>query len=304
MRNKVAMLACALLSGPLAAGDFEDAFVAASIGDFAKAAQLWGPLAVQGNRNAQYMVGLMHGTGAGVAQNEIEAAKWMRLAAESGSAGAQGELGSMYESGRGVPQNFAEALKWYRLSAEQGNPYAQTSLAGLYGNGKGVAQNYIVAHTYANLASNSQGYDGSQRSWARGVRDDFARVMTPDQVAEAQRRAANWVAQGGDKDGYGPWVGSRLPEELSLVLARTAARDIRYPSQAQLMRWQGTTEVLMRIGADAKLKDASIAKSSGYDILDAEALDKVRRLKEIDHVPNAFVGREFSVTVPIAFRLQ
>ncbi len=54
----------------------------------------------------------------GVPQNEGEAAKWFRLAAEQGNATAQVALGLMYHEGRGVPQNDKETVKWYRL----GNP--------------------------------------------------------------------------------------------------------------------------------------------------------------------------------------
>ena len=33
----------------------------------------------------------------------------------------------MYDHGRGVPEDDAEALKWYRMAAEQGNAPAQFS---------------------------------------------------------------------------------------------------------------------------------------------------------------------------------
>ena len=41
----------------------------------------------------------------------------------------------MYENGRGVPQDDAEALKWYRKAAEQGNANAQKHLAQIKANG-------------------------------------------------------------------------------------------------------------------------------------------------------------------------
>ena len=40
--------------------------------------------------------------------------------AEQGYAGAQHNLGYMYSKGLGVPENDAEAVKWYRKAAEQG----------------------------------------------------------------------------------------------------------------------------------------------------------------------------------------
>ena len=45
--------------------------------------------------------------------------------AEQGNAAAQGNLGRMYANGEGVPEDDAEAVRWYRLAAEQGYAAAQ-----------------------------------------------------------------------------------------------------------------------------------------------------------------------------------
>ena len=59
----------------------------------------------------------------------------------------------MYDTGRGVPQDDAEALRWYRLAAEQGNTSAQFRLGVAYGTGRGVPQDYVSAHMWLNLAA-------------------------------------------------------------------------------------------------------------------------------------------------------
>jgi hypothetical protein len=56
----------------------------------------------------------------GVPQDDAEAVKWYRRAAEGGHAFAQFHLGFMYDEGRGVPQDKAEAVKWYRRLRDQG----------------------------------------------------------------------------------------------------------------------------------------------------------------------------------------
>ncbi|MDC0081586.1 hypothetical protein OAI34_04220 [Emcibacteraceae bacterium] len=48
------------------------------------------------------------------------AMKEWRPLAEQGVARAQANLGFMYENGRGVPEDDVEAVKWYRLAADQG----------------------------------------------------------------------------------------------------------------------------------------------------------------------------------------
>ena len=40
----------------------------------------------------------------------------------------------MYQNGRGVPQDDAEAAKWFRLAAEQGDAEAQHNLGVMYDN--------------------------------------------------------------------------------------------------------------------------------------------------------------------------
>ena len=59
-------------------------------------------------------------TDEGVPQDDAEAVRWYRLAAEQGHAYAQYNLGVMYDTGEGVPQDDAEAVRWYRLGCGTG----------------------------------------------------------------------------------------------------------------------------------------------------------------------------------------
>ena len=51
----------------------------------------------------QHFLGLMYRDGKGVAQDDAEAVRWFRRAAEQGYARAQQDLASAYYFGRGVP---------------------------------------------------------------------------------------------------------------------------------------------------------------------------------------------------------
>jgi len=55
----------------------------------------------------------------------VEAAKWYRQAAEQNFAPAQGILGICYEYGEGVAEDSVEAYKWMLLAARQGNENAK-----------------------------------------------------------------------------------------------------------------------------------------------------------------------------------
>ena len=85
------------------------------------------------------------GTGAGVAKDPVEAAKWVRKAAEQNLANAQYSLGLCYYKGEGVTKDQAEAVKWYRKAAEQNYAKAQHNLGFCYAHGEGVAKDQVEA---------------------------------------------------------------------------------------------------------------------------------------------------------------
>ena len=84
-------------------------------------------------------------TNVDIEEDEEEAVKWYRKAAERGYAAAQYNLGFMYDNGRGVAQDYTKAVEWYTKSAEQGHARAQFNLGLKYANGQGVAQDYTKA---------------------------------------------------------------------------------------------------------------------------------------------------------------
>ncbi len=95
---------------------------------------------------------------------------------------------------------------------------------------------------------------------------------------------------------------------LLLIYGQSISREIRrhqkYPPLAQLRGWEGTAEVQLQIAADGKVTRITLAKSSGRSILDEEALNMVRRASPLPESPQNLRGRELTVTVPIAFKLQ
>ena len=75
-------------------------------------------MANTGDPEAQSDLGLLYLEGQGITQDDPEAVRWFRLAAEQGHAVAQSNLGMMYAGGRAVIQDPVEAVRWYRLAAE------------------------------------------------------------------------------------------------------------------------------------------------------------------------------------------
>ena len=119
------------------------------------------------------------------------ALKEFRPLAQEGDADAQFNLGLMYSEGYGVSQDYKEAAQWFRLAAKQGHPDAQLNLGILYAEGAGVPQNYVLAHKWFNLAA----VEGDKKS--EKTRNFVEKLMTPDQIAEAQRLAREWPPKTG-----------------------------------------------------------------------------------------------------------
>ena len=119
------------------------------------------------------------------------AAQLLLPEAELGRPVAQAYLGYMYQNGFGVPRDYIAAASWLNLAAQQGEPTAQFLLGLLFDKGFGVPQDWVQAEVWLNLAA-SQASREERDYWMR-VRDAVAQKLTPNQLADAQRRAFEWV---------------------------------------------------------------------------------------------------------------
>ncbi len=192
LRTILVTLALTLSAVPVAAGTIDDASAAYYRGDYKLVMRLVRPLAEQGNAEAQSILGLLYNTGQGVPVDYAEAARWLRRAAEQGKAPAQFGLGGLYANGQGVPQDYVEAARWYRRSAEQGFAVAQTELGVFYANGQGVPRDDVLAYMWFNLSAAQGLHDVPEEYSASFHRDEVAKFMTREQIAEAQRMAREW----------------------------------------------------------------------------------------------------------------
>jgi TPR repeat protein len=82
--------------------------------------------------------------------------------------------------------DYKTALQLIRPLAEQGDANAQYNLGVFYDNGLGVPQDRIRAYMWLSLAA----MQGRER--AAAFRDLIARLMTPGQIAEAQKLVSEW----------------------------------------------------------------------------------------------------------------
>ena len=183
LRIKSVAIALGLLSAVPSGADWaagESAFLRS---DYAGALRELTPLAEQGHLHAQFLLGVMHAEGYGVAVDGAEAAKWYRLAAEQGNASAQNRLGFMHARGEGVAKDDVEAMKWYRRSAMQGNAWAQYNLGRMYAAGEGAAKDEVVAYHWQILAA------AQELKLAKEHKRVLERRLSAAQINEAKQLA-------------------------------------------------------------------------------------------------------------------
>jgi len=209
LSRMVLISALSLSMEAVAAPPLEQGISAFRGGEQAKAIKILQPLALRGDVQAQYYLGLSY-------EYSPEAAKWLRKAAEQGHAKAQYFLYSLYRDGLGVPQdpaeaskwlhkaaaggsdsaqyslglesamagNHGEAVTWYRRAAAQGHDNAQLRLAQLYRDGQGVERDFVRAYMWLQLAAEAGNPTAKEES-------AFAekQALTPQEVTQGRARA-------------------------------------------------------------------------------------------------------------------
>jgi hypothetical protein len=173
------------------AAEYDEGYLAYGRGDYAAALRHWRSEAERGNAAAQHNLSLLYDRGDGVPQNFGEALKWTKAAAEQGNDAAQLRLGMIYAEGRGVKRDPVEAATWFRRAAEQGNAQAQYNMGTIFEQGRGAGRDLVQAHMWYNLAAANLGI-GWDRADALASRDRVAALLTPENLAEAQKRAQDW----------------------------------------------------------------------------------------------------------------
>ena len=198
-RPVMLLFGCVLCSTPpIAEAGLESGLASFQQGDYQTAYRELRPLAEAQDPQAQYHIGFMHYSGKGVGQNNDEALKWLKPAAEHGVSDAQYLLGVMTEAGLDGPKlkkqmrkrearDKAEAVKWYALASEQGHVNAQVKLADRYLHGEGVPRDPIQAYAWCGIAHLLA------PSRCNPQQSIPAYQMTPAQLDEAKQRVQTWV---------------------------------------------------------------------------------------------------------------
>ena len=120
--------------------------------------------AQMGDPNAQFRLGCMFLSGAGIEYDPAKAVYWLKQAAEQGHAAALFDLGCCYFSGNGVQQDKITAVMMFRKAAEAGDLDALNNLAGCCLRGDGIDRDPRAAAEYYKKAA-EQGHPKAQYNY-------------------------------------------------------------------------------------------------------------------------------------------
>ena len=121
--------------------------------DDAEAVRLLRQAADHGAVAAEESLGIFSETGIGMPPAPTDALQWYEKAAQHGSLDAATNIALMYANGKGVERDSSRALAWFRRAAEGGDASAQYNLALMYDRGEGVPQDHKEAVRWLNKAA-------------------------------------------------------------------------------------------------------------------------------------------------------
>lgn len=103
-------------------------------------------------------------------------------------------------------------------------------------------------------------------------------------------------AQGGGPDADGI-------RSYRIGLAREARSHRRYPPLALERGWTGTAEIQVDVSRQGRARQILLARSSGHEILDREAVAMMSHAAASAALPDSLRGQEFAVRLPVVFDL-
>jgi len=168
------LLISLFIGRPVSSADLVKGIEAYKRGDYATVLEELRPLAEEGLATAQYILGAMYADGKGVQQDNVEALKWLKLAAGQGHKVAARAVqivaarkGPAFSPGfrKGVDaykrQDYAAAAKIFKKFGRQGDVNAQTLLCSMNMSENQGGRDYKVAFKWCKLAA-EQGMAGAQ----------------------------------------------------------------------------------------------------------------------------------------------
>ena len=94
---------------------------------------------------------------------------------------------------------------------------------------------------------------------------------------------------------------SRAITDYVKAIQRRIAATISFPYEARAQGWEGTVVLSLTLLSDGTLNNVVIRKSSGYSILDTDAVTTTQSVAPFAPFPPEIHMEELVVTIPIVY---
>lgn len=95
-----------------------------------------------------------------------------------------------------------------------------------------------------------------------------------------------------------------LLERYGRSLSSLFARQQQYPRLAALRGWEGEVQVRVTIARRGNIVATQIVRSSGFEVLDQNAIQLVASSGPLPRPPEALQNKELQIIVPVLFKLE
>jgi periplasmic protein TonB len=116
-------------------------------------------------------------------------------------------------------------------------------------------------------------------------------AAVPSSVAPIPVLAAERATEGAALDAY------------ARTLSAEITRQRRYPAVARMRGWQGTAVLAITLSPGGAVLKSALSRSSGYAVLDEQALKMVAEASPLPSAPPPLRGRALEFELPVVFTL-
>jgi len=127
--------------------------------------------------------------------------------------------------------------------------------------------------------------------------------LLPSDVASAKSGKSEPIGSTGVTSSETPSISKEMLGQYRLNVARGARQFKEYPLLARENGWEGVVDVsvVMPIGLERPV--VSLGRSSGYGVLDRQALEMVERAVSQAILPKGMHNTNWTVSLPVEYRL-
>jgi hypothetical protein len=187
------VLIAGLLVAPAAQAGFDQAEWAFKTANWPKMVEEARPEAQAGHPGAQYLMALAYEKGLGVAANEAESVRWLKLAAGQGHRNAIGRLGMRYADGQGVARSASEGRKLLQQAADNDDTIAMNRLGRMILAGDGGAAEPAKGYAWIALAARRTRPESPQKLAFAQDRDQAAAKLSAKQLEQGEALVEAWT---------------------------------------------------------------------------------------------------------------